>query len=263
MERIYGLEGIKNILPIWQSLLEISEWEIQTEFVAMSKIDQDATAEVEMSYPLKKAVLRFATKETYTGLFNSDHDMIPDLVHELLHLRFYTTFGETCDMSRVYYMETEVAINQIADAMGELWDDKHFYNLEYQPSTRIYSLSKINEVCREWMHRLKIHDWNVEVAFRPQIALHNYSAEIHHASLHKKALIEVASPDTYASPVFPKQDMLHILIHELLHIVLTQVFPANNEENRSEHRSGETAINGISRGFCRLYDAKETLDVDA
>lgn len=260
MKRVYSLYELQERCKIWQDLLNLSDWQIKTDLVPHSEFGECEFGTIEHLLHFKHAKIKLPTAETYEYDFDPDYDMIPILVHELLHLVLDQMLPPKSETDQGFKSSIEIAINKLAGAFAVMYDDLLVPIPKYTGCERIMDISELKKTAEEWLFLLNMSDWQIDVVFVPQMGLDNKFGEVDFTRLHRKALVKMVEPETYACAIYPKQDMLFALLHELMHIVLANIFP--RDKATSLFYFGEEAINAIVRGFIRLNDAKikETTD---
>ena len=119
---------------------------------------------------------------------------------------------------------------------------------------RVYDIPQLEDLCCQWQKILRLEDWNVRIELQDQVTFQSGKdthAEITYELNHKKAVIAFPSPGTYASSTCPQQDMLHGLVHELLHLHLANTA---SERNQTQGTLMEQGINGIAGALVYLDD---------
>ena len=114
---------------------------------------------------------------------------------------------------------------------------------------RILTQEQLEAALKEWQAILRLQDWDIEVSLAPQHTLVNESlGEITYSNNRKKAIIRIATPDTFHSEIDEGQDMLDLLVHELLHLHLVFVPREELEPDL------ESAVNLIGEALVKMYD---------
>ncbi len=111
---------------------------------------------------------------------------------------------------------------------------------------------RLQRVCRDWQHRLRLNDWEVKIVFA---SLEDLPAESQGAcdwNLHARtAEIKVLDPKEWDSAI--PQDVENTVVHELIHLHLAPW----DTKNKAQEIQMEQAIESLSGAFVSLKRRKK------
>jgi hypothetical protein len=114
----------------------------------------------------------------------------------------------------------------------------------------IYTLEELRARVKYWQSVLRLQDWDIDVQFQHMSLMSGFSAQAHLDQYHKKALISIATEESYNCNLTHDQDMEEGLVHEIIELLFA---PFKNNKMNLIHISQETAINMLTCGLLRLH----------
>lgn len=120
---------------------------------------------------------------------------------------------------------------------------------------------ELQQLCEKWKLRLGLEDWRIAVEFRPTDQMSGKAGTCDTQQPTKTAIICVCSSGTFNQPSafvrhFPETFATEwILVHEMLHIVLS--VPFDDDPLDLEHQAQEQAIETLARSLLRAYATQD------
>jgi len=118
------LQKLQGVLPFWQKLLRLQDWDITLHYIRCSKMtNKEAWAEVEVSNTYQRAHI-FLRDPIDVVLMHHPEDDDPEasLVHELMHCRINIKVPDD------FYTQYEEGIERTAQALLSLHRELPYLN---------------------------------------------------------------------------------------------------------------------------------------
>ena len=258
--RVYSPEEIVDVVSKLQTVLSLQDWIIDVEMRNWEELnDEDSYASMDCSTTFKKALIKLPDLQSYTGKFKEEYDMLSSIIHEMLHLHWDGVFRSREDGSPLFEDEQEVALNKLCRVFVDLWDDEFpVWNGDIDKC--LYDLQELKQVCGVWQEKFGLSHWDIDVDFVDQRSIVDCFAKITIWKYTMHAFIMIPDPYRYSSVTMPKQNMLFGLLHELIHLLVSDV--VNTRPNSLENLREEQACNAIARGLVRLVKLRSDMGGD-
>lgn len=117
-KRIYTIEQLRALIPMYQKRLKLNDWEIDISFVPYESI-MPHLAEITHEFTNQWAHIAISTPESVATSQHYPFDMKHTLIHEMMHLVF-PFFHE---FEGVKHDLMELGINRIADILVNVFED--------------------------------------------------------------------------------------------------------------------------------------------
>lgn len=89
--------------------------------------------------------------------------------------------------------------------------------------TVILTLDELQALCHEWQEVLGLRDWDIDVVFWRGYDMGKNQGHVSWNFAARQTRVSLLDPGDYPKDVIRPYDMERTLVHELLHVVFTQV----------------------------------------